>query len=507
MKLMDLNRILNHDVDMAGLEMLDTWNVISEFLKYCERYSSEQGDISIAPVFSRKLFQSRDAFQMLLDSERENTSVDIPLVRLLRNPRILKAALRKTWDAWVRLHGEVDLNELLVCCSIRAVSTEATSLITDYVSKYVQIEHDKKREASEGLFGSLWDMYMKSSDASQKRGLHRLVEYLLLGTTSTSRIQSITNGRYWKRIRDSMLGYGDIGDQLVLKDMYRWRKGIDGHAILDGLKKSKSYSDVWEILFRDQRSSEMDATAKEVLSLSSALFESASKEFGARANFDSYSGISALWRAGMRRGSIEGYELWLWNEIKKALPVSLKLVADLEYYWGSQKYSSLDSGGAKQLRGQITSWARANWDAAGLCRCLSAHHPWTLHHVLFGPPLDTESVVHNLDSWRWIGSTLLKAIELDPLLVVPQVIPLFADSKHEIRHLTDNSGIKPSTGYVYTINPDDVKLVYDDPSMREKFVKAILTQYTGEEKWSDLDRDMMEQVRKQLIAWQSKGLG
>lgn len=103
-----------------------------------------------------------------------------------------------------------------------------------------------------------------------------------------------------------------------------------------------------------------------------------------------------------------------------------------------------------------------------------------------------------------MGVTLLKAIDRDPVLLIPQVVPLFIGSKHEFR---DDKGFrKHEPEVVYTINPKDVKVVYDELNFRRHFVDTILKKYPGEDKWSDQDKDMVEQARKGFQMWRDEGL-
>lgn len=509
---MDLNRLVNHDVHLFGVELLDAWSVIREFRAYCLNFSFRHGDIFISGESDIDIFTDVNLFKLRKEREDAESNIEVAISMLLRQPRLLKKALRHVWISWNRLHGEVGFNEILVHSVIRTVSYEAMLFIRDNLYGRSSAGSSGDGDSFEKKIQSRWDAQVAAVGDIEKKWLWSLIKYRIWefsGNRGNAQRRGNVREEVWKKLDDGVAYSGDIGDQLILRDVLKWKETGDFTSIVDHLKNDDAYTDIFELQFIDRRSTGVNISGSEALQLTSELINWANNEYGVEASFDSYPGLGALWRICMKRGRINGYRQWLWQEIKKVISVSLKFQVDIEYYWGSRRYSPLDEHGAKRIRMWILAWAKRHVNADLLCRVLSQEYAYSLFLFLFGPAEARKSSVQILEQCQWIGSPLLEAIGRNPILMIPQAIPLFFDSKHEFQEDdTDEEGFRRHTpGITYTIKPDHVKLVFDDAEGRRRFIDAILkTDPDGEKVWSDQDKDMVEQARKGFQKWLDEGL-
>lgn len=79
-------------------------------------------------------FAGSDTTERIAEAELIERPIDA-LAAQLTSPRILKTSLRRTWLTCARLHGEIDLDDLLFCKVLRASRTEVYLLLNDNVER------------------------------------------------------------------------------------------------------------------------------------------------------------------------------------------------------------------------------------------------------------------------------------------------------------------------------------------------------------------------------------
>jgi hypothetical protein len=128
-----------------------------------------------------------------------------------------------------------------------------------------------------------------------------------------------------------------------------------------------------------------------------------------------------------------GFEDWLIAELEKCVPGFLKLMHDIYYFWlGTEKHTR-----AERLRPReaVLSCVRrqfTNLPAEKFIESFDPAFPYTLFHLIFTSDYETPQDVpfNSLSDWAWIGPILLKAVELSPEEMMPQVLILLnADAR------------------------------------------------------------------------------
>lgn len=506
---LDLKRLLDHDVELFGFDLEAIWKVIQAFVRHCDQFATEQGDIKVATKEELRKFQSDNPYRFILARDYPEQSVELALTELLRQPRILKHALRRTWKSWQTLHGEVSLDDLLVYNTIHTINSDAVAFIRDHWSSLAldrESDQDKKKKSN---LPNLWKASMSRASDQEKIWLWSLMNFLFPGLESyaNSKLQGIERERCWHRISNSRIKPKEVRDQQVLKNMKAWKDSGDASAIVQGLMTDSQYTSVFEDLFETQRAGTITLEGEELLKLATLVIERMRKYFGRDANPDKCPGFIALWRL-QHRGNrhFTNYAKWLWAEVEKTLVVSLRLSNELEYYWGSKKYSQLNTADLEQIRLQVVQWANKNINAESLCRTLSSETPHALLHFMAGAPHDGKLSEPMWEKWLWISDVILNALNRDPKLMIPQVTVLFSKSEGKIRDnlLDDESILRTMT--IYHLKKDWVRRLFRDSTQRHQFAEAILKPTSNEETWPSDIQDMISKIRKEIGTWQYEGL-
>ena len=160
---LDLKRLLDHEVELFGFDLERVWAVIQTFVDYCDRYSVERGDIQVAGHEELERLRKRSPSTFLLARMLPEPPMVHALTELLRHPRILKHAMRRTWLVWQSLHGEVSLEDLLVYSTIRTVSYSARSFIRDRWHLLATPDRQKKTDLK-----AAWESWVSDCGADEE---------------------------------------------------------------------------------------------------------------------------------------------------------------------------------------------------------------------------------------------------------------------------------------------------------------------------------------------------
>lgn len=213
--------------------------------------------------------EARDEFQLIDTAwvqllDRGNLLVEI--AEVIRTPRALKSALRRTMSAWRELHGEVDLTELLLVCILRESTRPFELRSVDRPNENAQQLHvTPKREETRadefievrretvGIFDVVNRQLRWLRERSQRESRtgplsaeQALLERLIQENRAEGRIISelfpehaerYQNSRpqgvvvanptdYWARILSEAVG-SETPDQIVLKEIARFHESSE----------------------------------------------------------------------------------------------------------------------------------------------------------------------------------------------------------------------------------------------------------------------------------------
>ena len=256
------------------------------------------------------------------------------LVSLLHTPRALKHVLRRVDPAWRNLHGEAELDDIVIMSALRHGAEEAYKFLIGSI--------DAARHEPDAIFPRTktvkeeWEKAIENiaNGAAAQRlvdllGIKQLTKGLAVNVTSSPQgVHKNEPTDYFRRIVAEQVDPTELHDQEVLRDIERWQASRDV-TLVDKLvsvsEENEQYTRVWEhFSFRHSEAELMELTERVVASVLKRDGPSAQGDHGA---------IIALLRRCDRRLPSNQHADWLQMLILSAVPVSLHYVNDLYYYW------------------------------------------------------------------------------------------------------------------------------------------------------------------------------
>lgn len=226
-----------------------------------DHWTSQYGDLNPRPNIDRSdklelALIKRDGIQVYLHGPVQSLPVRM-LASLLATPRIMKQVLHRVDSIWMKLHGEVDLDDLIILTALRSSAPDTFQFIVTNI--------DVARKTSDGLEDGLLDQLRQQWE----KVLHRepyadavgcLVD--LLGIPQL-RAQTAPNPRanetlqgvhlddkpdYFARIIAGTVFSDEARDQDVLRDIELSRSGEFGdiaNRLLQSTTLNDSYMSAW----------------------------------------------------------------------------------------------------------------------------------------------------------------------------------------------------------------------------------------------------------------------
>lgn len=434
-------------------------NLILRFRQLCQ----EQYPDDIDPV-SRDAREQRfetallDHYMHLSGWGPDSITVPRALAGIARTPRILKAIFRQVWETWEVLHGELDLDDLLVATTLRLGAPEAFEFLQNQMDnirarKYIDSTRrgSDSKDALKDYLEQEWQRAVKDV-AFNRIAARKLMDFLVPllddqdADSSPQGVQVRHPTDYWRRMFRGKLEPAEIRDQHVLRMIDAWlrREGDDDQTspeLIQALYDDQRFTDIFEHF----SASLLDGY--DVRNLASLLFQAMLAGHGVKANNESSPGFLALWRLSLRKPVSESaHRKWVLGELEKASGVSLRFANDVYYFWRHTHFNSKDEAIAQldpTLRREYIRLVRSDVEhrPKRFIRLLDPLYIFSVYQfsVLFSL-LDEGGPGFNGEEWRWMGVLLLEAAELEPQVVVPQIAPLIVTSDRD------------SVSYVYSVN-------------------------------------------------------
>jgi len=362
----------------------------------------------------------------------------LALAKLIATPRALKFTLRRVVAAWEHLHGEVNIDFLIMSCALRAAASPSFSfLVENYIrirtaneTRQSQYSLESEREKPAQELKADWEKLL-TSERFDLRNSGVLMQHLLpesrviiaSNTHPETKRQGLSGSRgpvYARRLFSETLGPSETRDQSILALMKAADDTAGLAALASAIAESKEASAAFEHfvdIFQDFQ----------LLPLLSEVYSVIRRRQGRRYNRDDNPGFFAPWRIMDRHNLPTGFEDWLIAELQKCVPGSLKLMHDIYYFWlGTEKHTREQrlrprEAVLNRMRTQFTSLPVEKF-----IESFDPAFPYTLFHLIFTSDYETpQNVPYNsLNDWAWIGPILLKAVEISPEEMMPQVLIL-----------------------------------------------------------------------------------
>ena len=314
------------------LRPMDDRDVATVLLAAVDHWTSEYSDIDPRPDRRGKLQLSYVKEGALLEYVYR-TNENRPLrhmARLLQTPRHLKRFVARVDSAWKQLHGEVDLEDLLIVTALREAATPAYDFLVSHIDA-------ARCDPGANLFGPTsvereWTACLES--LGNRDSVRHLVS--LLGITQLSNKQALIPpdrspqgvylsdpSDYFRRINAEQLDADELQDQAVLCDIKAWEHSRT-ESLIENLTArggaEQGYATVWKHFgFRHTHQGLVQLTERTVRFLL--------ETDGLMATMN-HPALIALRRECHRQLLNEPNKHWLQGLTLEAVPVNLRFAVD-----------------------------------------------------------------------------------------------------------------------------------------------------------------------------------
>lgn len=351
------------------------------------------------------------------------------LVELLDSPRSLKHVLRRVNLSWSELHGEAELEDILIVSALRHGAEPAY--------RFLLQEIDAARHEPDSLLPrtvnvkSDWEELIRSLPvgvAVQKlvdlMGIEQLSSDRTLGATrSPQGVHLFEPVDYFRRIVAERLEPSEIHDQSVLRDIDEWRRSRSDRLVssLVTREDNKMYVRVWEhFSFRHENVDELVYLTEEI---SRRILEREASSASA-----THSALLALLRCRERLRGRQNLK-WIQRVILSAVPVSLRFTNEFYRYWVQEDDSIVSRHEGDVIRHSIVESVRAQVRSGDdLVRILTSEMPYQVGALVTDG--GERRGDREFEEWReYLAPILVQGATRSPELVLPEVANMVGDER------------------------------------------------------------------------------
>ena len=348
------------------------------------------------------------------------------LVALLDTPRSLKHVLARVDRVWNNLHGEVELDDLVILSALRHGA--------EPVYRFLLADIDAARHAPDAMYARTKDIEndwnMMLGNMSARKAIQELVDLLGIkqltkhairaGVDPPQGLQASSPVDYFRRIIAEEIRPSELRDQEVLQDIDEWKRAARG-PLLDRLLHSSDddarYPRVWE-QFSERH------TASELMHLVERLVAMIKEREGSAASSE-HASLITLWRQCHRRLTRNAHKDWLCTLIGGTIPVSLHFANDLlDLYTG--EFGIVDAAGRADIQRSVIATVRDTVHTGhGLGKLLTPEDPSSIRTLIAGTATDANLAAH--EAWAdHLPAVLIDAAKTHPELLMPELANLAA---------------------------------------------------------------------------------
>lgn len=452
---------------------------IAILISLYDHWTSHYGDLDPHPNNDRcdKLeldMIKRGGIQVYLLGQVQNVPVRM-LASLLSTPRILKQVLHRVDLLWTKLHGEVDLDELIILTTLRSTAPDTFQFIVTNI--------EVARKTSDGLEDGLLEQFHQQWEEVLHRELNvdaisRLVDLLGIPQLRVAKAPSIRadetlqgvhlndNPDYFARIVAGTISSKEARDQDVLRDIELSRSGDFGNIanrLVQSTSSNDGYMSAWNRFCKP--------TAKELFMIVDIVIDILLERDGSSVAPDDAVLVTLSFRLRecLNDDGADCIENWIESQASRIVSKSLSLASGLLQFCtrACPSIEGTDAIGriSHTLLYHISQKIVLPQD---LAEVLSVEHPWTVRILL--SEVSTKSEANDI---RLIP-LILEAAEAHGQQIIPQLAYLLV---HESSPRVIQSDSGEFVGVVDSFISDDrLQTLF---AGRESDVLRLLSKYAG----------------------------
>jgi hypothetical protein len=414
------------------------------------------------------------------------------MVSLLQTPRSLKHVLRRVDQTWRHLHGEAELDDILIVSALRHGA--------EPVYKFLLTDIDAARHEPDSILprtNAVKDAWVKLIEGlSNGVAAQQLVDLMGIKQLTKGRAFNITDAPqgvhnrepvdYFRRIVAEELSPSELRDQDALRDIENWKAGA-ATSLVDKLVAASDdderYPNLWEhFSFRHTNAELMRLTAQVAAGILERDKASAEGQHPA---------LIALWRRCNRRLEGNHHTDWLRQLILDGVPVSLSFVTDMFYYWTGDRGITNGAARASIRQSIVDDLHNTIRNGADLARVLWKDRPYTILRLITQSGEQTAPAM--FAEWRdFIAPLLIEGGNIDPETIIPELSNLVGDAESGIVAAKDQ--YPPIFANRYRLDRERMSALFG-PSLDEAL--ALLADYDGDNAYALRSKDEAQKWREE----------
>lgn len=446
----------------------------------------------------------QDSFYRLSNPLKRNYTYKKPvedLYELAKTPRALKNILRHILLDWDNLHGEIDFDHLLVARFLKMSAPEAVDFISENIDDLRKLSNDEEsslKDHTEQL-DEIWKEIYEDATWDRKV-VYRLIKFLFpywdedkksfekkRGLITPVLPQGVQNSfpiDYWNRINLTEIEIDELRDQSILKPMVDWKKDRKDLKLIEALSEKNPDPEMLAKFSQFGQYADFEyeiLNGEDLRAIASSVFERVIRKYGISANQNEFGGIDSLWRLSTKKPiSKDSHLKWVSEEVSKALHYSLRFANDLYYFWKYLEPHDPSPGEFLSLRTHILNKAKEifGYDPLKYLSILDPNYaPCTYHFcILFSQEKEGGTGFYP-EEWIWFADLLVRAGNIDPQIMIPQIAPLM---------ITENWHINYHT---YTYEKERIEKMFQDSILK---LMKIMSKSIDESAFDDRTRAIIQ---------------
>jgi hypothetical protein len=348
------------------------------------------------------------------------------VIELVRTPRTLRLALRRTHYVWSeQLSGEVNWVELFLVNVLRVAAPEAFSFLFEFRNRFALNRDDSKSRAGRDHLLEQWKARVAGCDWSPEAAevviVHLFPEAGLVfyGDKGASyrRLQSVKTDRYWTRVCNERIPQSEVADRKVLEDIERWKldQSPDSRLVTQ-LVVSADYAQTFECVHETLLGNDF----RDLLELFSQVIEKTVESAGNETTWASngYNSLAII----VSRYLPPDAELidWICDRIRAISACSMGMVYALNRLWTNSN-SVINPTTSLELRRRTSEILCEGVKDFRQLSSMIGSHDWVrsaLSDLVFEDANEVgdtriallqDSLLYGVD-WRWLGPILLHGL-------------------------------------------------------------------------------------------------
>ena len=420
----DFMRLCEHTEVLANLDSVTVMNTLEKIQVYCRNQYPEDVDL-----VERKPYYGTEPWK------RANMW-ELQLVDLINTPRKLKATIRRVINAWDSLHGEVEIDQLLIASCLRVCAPKAFSYLIRRHGDFASIGKDlyvvKYDPETDPVVRTLKEEWTALRDPSfDHQAAARLLKVLVGDQAEHVFVESVFTRNEWaqcfeyakcyrERIFNEAIMVNSELDQGVLKEVRRAKLQKDFVIVGKQLVDSEAFFTIFDRFRR--RVGERFLEKGELLATIKEFFASMRNKYGRLAcdENEPCKPVASWVPTCFEMDISESYEA-AFEIVRKSLKESPRLAADIYHLLISQSstMSAHQNYAIKAIQALRDIYEKDGYGT--LDSAFDETMPEALNRVVKAfTPLGSNGRP-DWQHWDWLGPILLKAVRINHKKFAPQI--------------------------------------------------------------------------------------